>query len=132
MEGYLRGIIAMTDHEFQAIAEQIDEVEGALQEWDIRGDGATAQLPWLHEIIVQVSASRQIHQPTHFRLSGSCLKKWSHRGGATLVGSPERGVGGVVKILGDGTPKIFRNRSQFFLLISCIRQHQTNLSFLTG
>ncbi len=44
----------MTDHEFQAIADQIDELEGALQEWDIRGDGATARLPWLRETIVSL------------------------------------------------------------------------------
>ncbi len=44
----------MTDAEFQTIAEQIDELEGALQEWDIRGDGATARLPWLHSLIVQL------------------------------------------------------------------------------
>lgn len=44
----------MTDHEFQAIADQINELEGALMEWDIRGDAATARLPWLHEIIVRL------------------------------------------------------------------------------
>ncbi len=50
----------MTDNEFQTIAEQIAELEGALQDWDIRGVGATACLPWLHGIIVQLmEASKQ-------------------------------------------------------------------------
>ncbi len=44
----------MTDAEFQTIAEQIDELEGALMEWDCRGDAATARLPWLHDIIVEL------------------------------------------------------------------------------
>ncbi len=44
----------MTDAEFQTIAQQIDELEGALQEWDIRGDGATPRLPWLHQIITDL------------------------------------------------------------------------------
>lgn len=44
----------MTDDELQGVAENIDELEGALQEWDIRGDAATVQLPWLHDIIVEL------------------------------------------------------------------------------
>ena len=64
----------MTDDEFQTIAEQIDELEGALMEWDIRGDGATARLPWLHSLIVQLmdaSAQTADHdQNTCVRLAG--------------------------------------------------------------
>ena len=44
----------MTDAEFQIIAEQIDELENGMQEWDYRGDSATARLPWLHQIITDL------------------------------------------------------------------------------
>ncbi len=44
----------MTDAELQTIADQIDECENSLQEWEISGDAATAQLPWLHSLIVQL------------------------------------------------------------------------------
>ena len=64
----------MTDNEFQAIADQIAELEGALQEWDIRGDGATARLPWLHETVVALmDASAQTtddNQDTRVRFAG--------------------------------------------------------------
>lgn len=64
----------MTDAEFQTIADQIDETEGALMEWDISGDAATVRLPWLHEVIVQLmeaSAKTADHdQDTRVRLAG--------------------------------------------------------------
>ena len=83
----------MTDDEFQTIADQIDELEGALQEWDIRGDGATARLPWLHQIITDLmTASAKTtddDQDTRVKLAGlecrarRCRGAILRRGGLT-------------------------------------------------
>ena len=83
----------MTDADFQTIADQIDELEGALQEWDIRGNAATVRLPWLHETIVQLmkaSAQTTDHdQDTRVKLAGleyrarRCRKAILRRGGLT-------------------------------------------------
>ena len=83
----------MTDAEFQTIADQIDELEGALMEWDVRGDGAVARLPWLHQIIVQLmDASAQTtddDQDSRVRLGGleyrarRCRGAILRRGGLT-------------------------------------------------
>ncbi len=83
----------MTDAEFQTIAEQIDELEGALMEWDIRGDAATARLPWLHQTIVALmQASAQTtddDQDTRVKLAGleyrarNCRGAILRRGGLT-------------------------------------------------
>jgi hypothetical protein len=68
----------MTDAEFQTVADQIDELEGALQEWDIRGNAAVARLPWLHSIIVQLmEASAQT--PDHDQDSRVKLATLEHR-----------------------------------------------------
>ena len=83
----------MTEAELRQIADQIDELEGALMEWDIRGDGATARLPWLHQIITDLMrASAQTtddDQNTRVRLADleyrarRCRKAILRRGGLT-------------------------------------------------
>lgn len=62
----------MTGAEFQNIAEHIAELEEAFMEWDVRGDGATARLPWLHQTIVALmdASAETLDDDTRDKLAG--------------------------------------------------------------